>query len=340
MHKRLFRCGFAAVSALVFAAGCSSTSPSVAPVQSSLTPSNQESAPGMRVLAGPAVSGPIVVSLSPHRSHLPHVWPDRRSRGAETLFLADVENDEILLYNPKTPNPSPQGSITDGIDRPIGVAVDKHGALYVVNQDNNTLTVYPHGKTSPSLTIDNGLDGPYGVAVDSHGDVFASNLNSATVVGYKPGATTPFETMNFINLGQPVGVGVDGKDNIWVACDTTSEVFEIPAGTSSPINSGLTGLNGPIGISFGPKDVIYVSSFSSQRVNVYKYGATSPFLTITNGIEASGPTLNAVTARGAFFQTNQFLNVVGYKKGQSSPFSTITGNPNPVGIAVTPLVKK
>ncbi len=340
MPKTPFRCVFVAVSALVLAAGCSNNASSITAGQSSLTPSNRESARGMRVLVGPAVSGPIVVSLSPHRSNLPHVWPDRRGRGAETLFLADVENDEILLYNPKTPNPSPQGTITDGIDRPIGLAVDKHGTLYVVNQDNNTLTVYSHGKTSPRLTINNGLDGPYGVAVDSHGDVFASNLNNATVVGYKPGATTPFETMDFTNLGQPVGVGVDGKDNIWVACDTTSEVFEIPAGTSTPINSGLTGLNGPIGVSFGPKDVIYVSSFSNGNVEVYKYGATAPFLTITNGIELSGPTLNAVTSRGAFFQTNQFLNVVGYKKGQSSPFSTIAGNPNPVGIAVTPLVKK
>jgi hypothetical protein len=47
-----------------------------------------------------------------------------------------------------------------------------------------------------------------------------------------------------------------------------------------------------------------------------------------------------VTAADYFFQANQFGAVVGYKKGQKTPFSTITGSADPLGIASSPLVKK
>jgi hypothetical protein len=135
-------------------------------------------------------------------------------------------------------------------------------------------------------------------------------------------------------------VGVDGKDNVWIASDTTNAVFEIPKGSSSLKNSGLTGLKGPVGISFGQKDQIYVSNFSSADVNIYTYGETSPSGTITNGIETAGPTLNGFTSADAFFQSNQNDNVVGYKKGQTSPFSTLSGASTPLGIASSPLVKE
>jgi hypothetical protein len=41
-----------------------------------------------------------------------------------------------------------------------------------------------------------------------------------------------------------------------------------------------------------------------------------------------------------FFQSNQDTNVVGYKKGQTTPFSTLMGATSPAGIASSPLVKR
>ena len=249
------------------------------------------------------------------------------------------------MYDPKTPNPSPEGSITNGIDYPFGLAVDKKGTLYVANllggsPDIGSITIYPQGSSSPSVTITNGVSNPYGIAVDSRGDIFASNLGNDTVVGYKAGKTTPFETIDFSNLGQALGVGVDAKNNIWVASDTTSQVYEIPDGSSTPKNAGLSGLNGSINVAFGKKDVMYVSNFGGSNVTVYPYGMTTPSKVITNGIEHNGPTLSGFTRSGSYFQSNQNGNVVGYKNGKTSPFSTITGIPDPRGIASTPLIKK
>ncbi len=147
----------------------------------------------------------IVVPWLPHRSNLPHVWRDAAKGDAQILFVSDQANDQVLLYNPANPNPKPKASIIDGVDVPLGLAVDRQGALYVANGGNDTITVYSKGSSSPRLTIDKGLYTPYGVTVDSHGNVFASSPGNHTVLGFRPGATTPFEVIDFTKLGSPVG---------------------------------------------------------------------------------------------------------------------------------------
>jgi hypothetical protein len=346
-----------AAASLAFAAGCSGNSPSLSPGQSplgpgqssSLTRHSQIAPPGYRLVRGSAVEGSYLVPLVAHQSNLPHVWPDKKKKRKEVMFVADPQHNQVLMYNPKIANPSPEGSITTGIDYPFGVAVDKAKSLYVANllggsPDIGSITVYPHGSTSPSLTITTGCDNPYGIAVDSAGDIFAANLGNNTLVAYKPGATSPYESISFPANSQALGVGVDGNDNIWIGSDSNNTVYELPAGSTTLQNANLSGLSGTINVAFGPKDVMYVSNYGGSNVTVYAYGTTSPMTTITNGIgsanNGNGPTLSGFTATGGYFQSNQGLNVVGYKAGQTSPFSTITGIPDPRGIASTPLVAK
>ena len=345
MRETLSRRVLVAAAALTFAAGCSNNPTSFTPGQSSsLSPSPQRIVAGMRVLPGPAVSGPTLVPLVPRDVNAPRGWPvtpDKKRRHPELLFVSDSSSG-VLIYNPATVNGSPTGSITSGVNVPAQLAVDKVSSLYVANLGNNTITVYAKGSKTPKLTISSGLSGPYGVTVDSTGNVFASNLNNNTVVAYHAGQTTPYESIDFSSLGQPVGLGADSMDNVWVACDTSSAVFEIPKGSTTPKNAGLSGLNGPIGISFGGSNLTYVSNFGANpsNVQVYTYGTTTPKATITTGIEQNGPTLNAVTHANTFFQSNQSFNVVGYKLGGTSPFSTLKGASSPLGIASSPLVLK
>jgi hypothetical protein len=338
MFEGSSRRAIAAAAVFVFVAGCSGSTGSLAPSQSS--PSTSTSG-ATRFIHGAAVERLLLVPGVPHPWALPHVWPLRRHKPIQVMFVADPQNNQVLMYNPKKPNPKSEGSITTGIDYPFGVAVDKKSTLYVANLLGNgstgSITVYPKGKTSPSLTITNGCAAPYGIGVDSKGDVFAAMLNNDMIVGYKPGATTPFETISFSALGQALGLGIDSKDNVWIGTDTNSRVYEIPAGSTTPQNAGLTGLNGTIGVAFGENDEMYVSNFAGPNTQVYVYGTTSPSRTITTGLTA--PTLGGLTASDYFFQSNQNGNVSGYKKGQSTPFSTITGIPDPRGIASTPLVK-
>jgi len=331
------RRAFSAVAVITLLAGCSGNSGISAPSQSGMLPQSHAFGVATRVLPGPVVAGPIVVPLVPRPHDAPAGWP---ASAKEILFVADGSANQILMYNPKQANPTAMGSITNGLNVPFQVAVDAKGNLYVANIGNNTVTVYPPGKTSPSFTITSGLSSPYGITVDSKGDVFVSNLGSNAVTAYRHGKNTPYETISFNPYGQAVGLAVDGKNNVYVACDSTNAVYEIPAGKTTPVNAGLSGLNGPVGVSVGLKNTLYVGNFGGSNVSVYKAGSKTPSAVITSGIEHNGPTLNGVTSIGSFFQTNQNLNVVGFKAGATSPFSTIGGVSQATGVASSPLVMK
>jgi sugar lactone lactonase YvrE len=253
------------------------------------------------------------------------------------LYVADRQGNVVRMYDPNTPNPTAEGEITDGISGPQGLAVDSKGTLYVSNVGGSTtaknwISIYDAGKKKPRMTIPG--PGYYGLAVDAKGDIFAT-FTGGYVAAYKPGAKKPYETFKgFDNLD---GIAVDSKDNVWFADIGASKVYEILAGTRKAKDAGLSGLNGPDGVAFGPKDTLYVANFGPYNVQVYKAGSKHPAYTLTDGIHQC--TLNGATAGGIFFQSNQTDNVVGYKAGQKAPFSTITGNSDPLGIAAYPPVR-
>lgn len=323
MLDRLSSRALMAVTALAFAAGCSGNIPT-ANRPDSLMPSLQPGVPQLRA-----------------SRNIPLGWPKRRNQ--PILFAADGPSG-VLMFNPNKVNASPEGSIVDGISGASGLAVDSNCTLYVANISANTVTVYPRGYTSPKYTISQGLNWPYGMGIDSQGNLFVSNVYTDTLTAYHQGQTSPYETISFYAYGQVMGVGVDGKDDVWVVSDYGPPylVFEIPAGTTQINNANLQDLNLPIGIAFGKRDQMFVSNLESSTINVYKHGSTTPSRTITNGIEHYGPTLNALTASDLYFQANQRENVVGYKKGKSTPFSTLqlTYPAEPLGLASWPLVKK
>jgi sugar lactone lactonase YvrE len=266
------------------------------------------------------------------------------------LYAGDLNSGQVLMYDSSKRHPKPIGEIVDGLECPAGVAVDSADNLYVADECINHLvgsvTVYPPGQKSPSLTITNGINQAWSVAVDSKGNVFVVNIGNATVTGYHAGQTSPFETIPqdaFGAYSQPVGIAVDASDNVWVTVDTSSTVFEIPAGSSQPQSAGLTGLNGPTGISFDASGNLYIANFSTNNVTIYAPGSKSPTATLTNGID--GPEPNTVTSSGKFFQGNagetpgSSGTIQGYPSGENEPSSFIE-IPQTEGLAAAPSVSK
>src|SRR5580704_9224748 len=62
----------------------------------------------------------------------------------QLLFVSDNENNRVLVYNTatKTQNPPALRTITNGVQKPNGLATDESGNLYVANYLSNTVTVY------------------------------------------------------------------------------------------------------------------------------------------------------------------------------------------------------
>jgi hypothetical protein len=130
------------------------------------------------------------------------------------IYVSDYVQNAIIIYPANKNNPAPVGMITDGIDGPEGVAIDRHGTLYVANNTGNTVTEYPAGAASPSVTLSTSIVNPVAVSV-AHNVVSVADTDSSTVLEFKKGSTSPDVTITSIT--GPGGIGNDASGNLYVA---------------------------------------------------------------------------------------------------------------------------
>jgi hypothetical protein len=251
---------------------------------------------------------------------------------APVLYVAQIENSRVLLFDPRKHDKNPIGQITDGVEDPMGLATDSKGNLYVLNTIYPSVTIYPPGSKKPSFTISKGLSvDPYGLAVDSSGDVFVSEQEPDEIVGYRPGSISPFERITFKT--DPVAFGIDREDDLIVP--NGSEIDKIPAGTREKINLHLEGLTGAIAVSVREDDALYVSDFNQNKVFVYAAGKTKPSYSFDAGID--GPIFSTFGIGNRFFQVSQNNDTVeGFLKNQIKPFTKIYGEGRLTGVAAFP----
>ena len=167
-----------------------------------------------------------------------------------------------------TPTATISGANT-GLGRPMGLALDASGKIYVTNWNDNGITIYPpgtNGNVAPTATIagaNTGLDGPVGVALDAAGKMYVTNYHINSITIYSPGTNgnvAPAATIAGANTGLdgPLGVALDAAGNIYV----TNEGDVGPAsvtiyaagsnGNAAPIatiSGANTGLISPSGIA-------------------------------------------------------------------------------------------
>ncbi len=264
------------------------------------------------------------------------------ARKQPTLFVSDLDNDTVWLFPSKTTNPMPSGSITQGLDLPVNAAVDKSGTVYVANNGNSTVTEYPWGQTSPSVTLSTDVVNPNGIAVDKAGTVYVTSgatVGQCYVLEFPKGATTPSVTVN--GFGLPIGLALDKADNLYVADAEFGDnhVWEVPKGTTTMNDLGLSALDQSVGLAINGANNLYVVNNESQLVNAYHLGQTTPFVTIANDLK--GPYSIAFTSKGTLFVGNGGGfpgTVAGYHKGKTTAFENFSnGIGNPAGLAAFPL---
>ncbi len=159
------------------------------------------------------------------------------------------------------------------LSNPRGVAVDKHGNVYIADQGNNRIRkVDPAGIiTTIAGTGTAGYNGdgigattaelfnPYGVAVDTSGNIFVADVDNqrirkidvagsiATIAGTgSSGFSGDGGPAGAARLSEPIAVAADNFGNIFIADDYNGRIREINA--SGAINTiagtGTNGYNG------------------------------------------------------------------------------------------------
>jgi DNA-binding beta-propeller fold protein YncE len=158
-----------------------------------------------------STAGSLVTSTQPAARHDARGWFSPRAKRPDLVYVANHSTSTIDIFT-QGANPQPVGQITDGIDGPSGIAVDRNGTLYVANSLGNTVTEYPAGATSPSVTLTNPIENPNAVAIDSTGRVYVSEGTSGEVISFPAGSAKPDRTIK--KLANPDGMDVDARDRL------------------------------------------------------------------------------------------------------------------------------
>ena len=230
-----------------------------------------------------------------------------------TVFIADTNNNQILVRNPQTGaiTPASTGGITLSIPAPL--AVDANGDLFVGDAPSGIggriIELTGDGKgnlTGAAKTVFAGapLTNPFALAVDNAGTLFIGDFPSngngviyslaaggATLTTLNfPGIPTQFTPASFVRVGSSLyiadnGAGATGLGGVYVAPATGGNATKIPTYAFT--------ITYPTAIRLDAAGNIYIltdltlsSGYNSgqQLVVVPAASPTTPYLLPINGI--------------------------------------------------------
>ena len=197
----------------------------------------------------------------------------------------------------------------NGLNGPIGIAVDTEGKVYVpgLNTNNAFKITPPYGAANATEIIDagNGLNGPFLIAVDAAFNVYVTGLFSNNAFKITPaGDITEIIDADGDGMGNVLNganvIAVDAEGNVYVGGNTSNNAFKItpPYGAANATeiidaagDGAGNGLNGTSGIAVDAAGNVYVGGFLSD--NAFKitppYGAANATVIIDAGSGLNGP---------------------------------------------------
>ena len=88
-----------------------------------------------------------------------------------------------------------------GVSTPLGLAFNRAGNLFVVNNGSSTIMAFTPGGVG-SVFASSGLSGPEGLAFDSAGNLYVVNIGNGTIEEFTPGgAGSLFASPVIMNSG-------------------------------------------------------------------------------------------------------------------------------------------
>jgi sugar lactone lactonase YvrE len=196
-----------------------------------------------------------------------------------TFLVSDFYNNAIRSIsggNVSTFAGTGKSGFTNGpiasatFDRPIGLAMDSSGKVYVADEYNHSIRLISGGQVSTlagtgNKGYNNGstttaqFDHPISVAVDGSGNVYVADswihrirlISGSTVSTFAGTGANGFAdgSVTVAKFSYPKGIAIDSKGVLYVADEKNNRIRKISGGTVSTLaGSGATGLaDGPVG---------------------------------------------------------------------------------------------
>jgi DNA-binding beta-propeller fold protein YncE len=182
----------------------------------------------------------------------------------------------------------PAGSGIGKLNDPLGVAVDKNGNVYVVDNGNNRVQEFSSAGIYMNqwggLPAETGAEpnGPFGIAIDNSGNIYVTDLSNNSIQEFAGGAGTPTQLGGSGSgngyFNEPYGIAVDKNGNVYVADSmnnmiqkfNSSGTFVSQWGSSygNP-GSGNGQLNYPVGVAVDGSGNVYVVDKNNYRIQKF-----------------------------------------------------------------------
>lgn len=142
------------------------------------------------------------------------------------------------------------------------------------------------------------------------------------------------QTLPFTGLQSPYGAAVQSNGTVYVADDTSQQVFALAHGAAGPTTLAFTGLSFPSDVAVDSAGTVYVADFSNDRVVALPAGSTSQTVLPFTGLE--GPRGVWVDDSGVVYvadgPSRRVVKLAANSTSQSTlPFSDLG---EPTGVAV------
>ena len=113
-----------------------------------------------------------------------------------------------------------------GLACPSAVTVNRDGALFVIDRDNERVLKLPWAATVPTA-LPFVVGRPDDVAVDTSGNVYVTDSHDNRVTKFITASNTP-KTLPFNGVNHPQGIDVDTAGNVYVVDTGNNRVLKLP----------------------------------------------------------------------------------------------------------------
>jgi sugar lactone lactonase YvrE len=209
---------------------------------------------------------------------------------SDRLFVSDSEMRRVMVFDPQH---KAEGSISEGLASPAGLAIDNENRfLYVADPDLDQVLVYdadpPHkllrkigtGGKAHALTSPGDFAKPTNVAVDKEGLVYVTDTWNDRVEIFDPEGKF-IRTWGKAGDGpgyfaRPKGIAVDGDGHVWVADGVQDRVQVFSPEGQLLIWMGGHGaypgqFNALAGITVDKNNRVFTSEQYAGRVQMFRY---------------------------------------------------------------------
>jgi hypothetical protein len=135
--------------------------------------------------------------------------------------------------------PGLESTMGAGLKAPTQIAADLAGNIYAADPGLGKVLLFLVGSSTP-VSVGSGLTAPTGVAVNGAGDVFIADSGKVYMVPFGPsGLNASGQVQLLADLGPNLSLAVDGRDNLYIADPTNSQVIKLAnVGASVTSNFG------------------------------------------------------------------------------------------------------